>query len=1484
MNTVHTSARWLVVTVFLINATVITAWTTTTNSGSVYDSINTTPEPLCRSDTCLNGGTCRELEDWECSNDLDVEHTVCLCTPTFTGTRCEYSIKCGGQTCRLNEHCVNDKCVSLTDSAESKAPQCKPGVHPLTYQLDMLDRKKPIVCLDMYYTNASSYCHDKDDSIEFQIVQEEVENLFCLNLDYRLWQTCLHVNATFNKYNFPDKPVSKVTLIAKENDMHPRTDTIVFSVTFNTAPKVEMTSKTYVVNVATQGPQVQVNISKVFGVSDNDTVTYDIRVPHPQVGIVRYTGQLKVNFIDGNEKDISVDIEIKDTGIPKLTTVVTVKIEFLILSCDMREHIYVNYQHIGNPVGKLNCRISKGYDMSDLYIFFVTDEDLMLKLLPDGILKVVKGEYGERNVSMSVNLKGDSGEISVTVSFSITIADIWTGSYELLNRRWEQVYADQRYSQFMLLQSDVTNQMQQIFRTQNVGVTVNVEMFSKSSSNYVNVHFILIFPNGDNSASAVTELRGSIYNGSVGSMRVNETSLIISNRVGSTQVSKIEYSSPDASNTPGFTKGNTEIQLTCTGTFVQPVGDVTMEWRMTSRNALVVPLSNSRLQTNLTSPYEGHYVGTLTAANILFKDSGDFQCSLRDEGGLISSQKMNVLVIPRPVVTLLPLKSVVIRSGEDITISCNLTRPSVFESTTTFHWYQNGQKTVGKNSRLKVSGSGFLNATYFCEGENDVGLGERSQSTTVTVIGAEVLRCDKEGTWHGTRAGSTAEYPCPTGGTAVITRHCGEDGQWLDEDSGQCAVRRLERVIDDIEWIEEGLRVANISSVARAISESTQPNELSSKWIVLSLQALGRLLNLIKGCIVTDSKEETKQFIEGFLASVSNILDSRTVGEWKKLKDTATSPTTVLQLLDRMTDVTTNCLDEGDVFTAESTNIELKEGKTDPAAVESIEFSTNSDSNTGTSKVNLKLDSKTLKQMTADASVRFSSIFYKNISSLLPTGGQVVESAGGATGKNGSRRLVVNSGLLAFNLFPAPAKTLDPPLKMTLIHTDLSLNGEDRMCVYLNTSQGLWDSKGCNVSMSGTSSTECSCGHLTNFAVLMSPDAKQILIRHPLTPAEIACCSVAIVLLVVTVVVYAVTWRYIRSDQGVIVIHICVCLAVALLLLLIGIGRDEFGLCIAFAVAVHFFYMATFFMMLASGLEALWSDSNLLPNRSKLKPLLIGAWGLTVLAVIISCSQLQAYEPDLHCWLSLMGDMKWLFVVPVLLILIVNFVVTGKMIHNHLARRAARLQDDQGKEAKSLHWMCFMIPVLGLSWILGLLTVQDGSDVYDYLFAIINVLQGLIIFITQCIANKHVRKGIASLRRPRDQRTTERELEMDALREDADKKNDARASGAYHYIDNTQRSSGATDLQQYESLEASQHIENVYEDMDRTATQTGLFAKEFSEENQYANEQANPVGGANRMPDPAKSGDGGKLPSDVLYRNIQETERRPMIPSRGNRR
>ncbi|XP_071112467.1 uncharacterized protein [Haliotis cracherodii] len=1475
------SALWLAVLAFLINASVITTQSTTPESELAYDSIFTTAEPLCRIDTCLNNGTCRELEDWECSNDLDIEHTVCVCTPSFTGSRCEYSIKCGGRPCGNNEHCVYDKCVSLTDSSGSTAPQCKPGVHPLTYKLDMRNRKKPIVCLDMYYTNTSSYCYDKDDSIEFEIVEEEVVNLFCLNLDYRLWQTCIHVNSTINNLNFPDKPVSKVTLIAKENDLHPRSASIVFSVTFNTAPEVSMTTMTYVVNVAEEDGPFLVNVSQVFGVLDDDTVSYSLKVGHPQVMIIPDSGQLNITLMDGNEEDISVDIEIKDDGIPSLTTVVSVKMVVLILSCDIKKQIYVNYQQIGNAVGKLTCRISKGYEISDLSFSFASDFEL--KIMPDGILKVVSGMYGDRAVSTSITLAGKSGKKSVNLSFNITIADIWTGSYVLLDRTWNQAYAAQINPFFTTLESRVAGQMQEFFRLRNVAVNVNVEMFSKNSDNYVTVHFTLIFPNGQNSEKAVSELRESIQNGTLGYMTVNATSLIINNQVGSTQVSQMVYSSPDASNTPAITKDNTEVQLTCIGTFVQPVGDVTVEWRMTASNALVVPLAYSRLQTNLTNPDPGHYRGTLIASNISFKDSGQFHCTLRDESGLSSGKAMTVSVIPRPVVTVLPLKRVFIRSGETTTLSCNTTLPWV--PVTSFSWFQNGKKTVIDSPTLSVAGGGSgNNVTYSCVGVNTVGSGEQSPSTTVSIIGAEIIRCDEDGKWHGTRAGLTAEYPCPKGGTAVMTRTCGEDGRWQDEDRTQCLVQLLEGVIDDIEWIEEGLRVANISSVARALSNATQPEELTSEWIVLAIQALVRLLNITNAC--KDNKEETQQFIEGFVESVSNILDSRTVGEWKKLEATGTSPTTVLQLLDKLTEVTTNCLDEGAVHTAESTNIELKLGKTDPEALKDIEFPDNSGTNTVTSNVHLKLDSMTLKQFTADASVRFSAIYYKDILPLLPTGERLVEPADNTMGKNGSEKLVVNSGLLAFNLFPAPTKSLDPPLKMNFTHTGLSLIGEGRMCVYLNTLRGLWDHDGCNASISGTSFTECSCGHLTNFAVVMSPDARQIIISHPLTPAEIACCSIEIVLLVLTVIVYAVTWRYVKSDQAVIVIHICVCLAVALLLLMIGIGRDEYGLCIAFAVAVHFFYMATFFMMLASGLEALWSDSHVFPNRSKLKPLLIGAWGLTVLAVIISCAQLQVYEPGLHCWLSLAGDSKWLFIVPVLIILVINFFIIGKMIHNHLARRALRNQDDPEKETKRLHLMCFMVPVLGLAWIFGLLSVQDGSDVYDYLFAVISILQGFMIFITQCIVNTNVRKGVINLRRPRDQHTTEGVVEMDALKEDAERQNAPRASGAYQCIDDTRHGRDVMESQHYESLEASQRNENVYDDMDHQATQIGLFAKEFSQENQYANELSNPVGGVSRRRDPtekAKSGDHDNMPLDALYRNVQDTERKPMIPSRPKR-
>uniref|UniRef100_A0ACB8FZ50 Adhesion G-protein coupled receptor D1 n=1 Tax=Sphaerodactylus townsendi TaxID=933632 RepID=A0ACB8FZ50_9SAUR len=50
-----------------------------------------------------------------------------------------------------------------------------------------------------------------------------------------------------------------------------------------------------------------------------------------------------------------------------------------------------------------------------------------------------------------------------------------------------------------------------------------------------------------------------------------------------------------------------------------------------------------------------------------------------------------------------------------------------------------------------------------------------------------------------------------------------------------------------------------------------------------------------------------------------------------------------------------------------------------------------------------------------------------------------------------------------------------------------------------------------------------------------------------------------------------------------------------------------------------------------------------------------------------------------------------------------------------------------------------LLPILGSSWIFGVLAVNDHALVFQYMFAIFNSLQGFFIFLFHCLLNSEVR-------------------------------------------------------------------------------------------------------------------------------------------------
>ena len=49
-----------------------------------------------------------------------------------------------------------------------------------------------------------------------------------------------------------------------------------------------------------------------------------------------------------------------------------------------------------------------------------------------------------------------------------------------------------------------------------------------------------------------------------------------------------------------------------------------------------------------------------------------------------------------------------------------------------------------------------------------------------------------------------------------------------------------------------------------------------------------------------------------------------------------------------------------------------------------------------------------------------------------------------------------------------------------------------------------------------------------------------------------------------------------------------------------------------------------------------------------------------------------------------------------------------------------------------------LTPLLGCTWIFGLLAIDGHGVVFQYLFVILNSLQGFFIFIVYCVLNKEV--------------------------------------------------------------------------------------------------------------------------------------------------
>ena len=68
--------------------------------------------------------------------------------------------------------------------------------------------------------------------------------------------------------------------------------------------------------------------------------------------------------------------------------------------------------------------------------------------------------------------------------------------------------------------------------------------------------------------------------------------------------------------------------------------------------------------------------------------------------------------------------------------------------------------------------------------------------------------------------------------------------------------------------------------------------------------------------------------------------------------------------------------------------------------------------------------------------------------------------------------------------------------------------------------------------------------------------------------------------------------------------------------------------------------------------------------------------------------------------------------------------------------------DSRDKVFRRLRGAVGLLLLLGLTWLFAIFTVGEANIVFEYIFCMLNTLQGFFIFLVYCVANKDVRTAL----------------------------------------------------------------------------------------------------------------------------------------------
>eukprot|EP00058_Branchiostoma_floridae_P023716 XP_002609206.1 hypothetical protein BRAFLDRAFT_125960 [Branchiostoma floridae] len=222
-----------------------------------------------------------------------------------------------------------------------------------------------------------------------------------------------------------------------------------------------------------------------------------------------------------------------------------------------------------------------------------------------------------------------------------------------------------------------------------------------------------------------------------------------------------------------------------------------------------------------------------------------------------------------------------------------------------------------------------------------------------------------------------------------------------------------------------------------------------------------------------------------------------------------------------------------------------------------------------------------------------------------------------------------------------------------------------------------------------------------------------------------------------------------KTERSFLLMNLVLALMAAQVTFLAGINAtSNQTTCRAVAILIHYFFLASFFWMMAHGIQLFFKVKSVFSaTRDRRVEFFLFGWiNPGAIVIVTSGVKPDGYEMQKYCWLSTDNGMVYAFIGPVLFIIVVNFFILFFVIKTFMSIKANCKKSDIQKTKAGIRACAVLMPLLGVTWLVGVIAVDQTTVPFQYIFAAVNSAQGLFIFIFHGLQNEDVKESVRRYR------------------------------------------------------------------------------------------------------------------------------------------